>query len=60
MKIIFIGDIVGSSGRNAVLSKLQDIKDKFYPDIIIAKNANAALPNVDNIITNLLSYLSER
>ena len=42
MKIIFIGDIVGRSGRKAVLTNLDQIKEKFKPDIIIANAENAA------------------
>ena len=34
MKIIFIGDIVGRSGRKAVSTNLDQIKEKFKPDII--------------------------
>ena len=42
MKIIFIGDIVGRSGRKAVSTNLDHIKEKFKPDIIIANAENAA------------------
>ena len=42
MKIVFIGDIVGRSGREAVLKKLPNLKKKFNPDIIIANAENAA------------------
>ena len=42
MKILFIGDIVGRSGREAVLKKLPNLKTKFNPDIIIANAENAA------------------
>ena len=42
MKIIFIGDIVGRSGRKALSTNLDDIKEKFKPDIIIANAENAA------------------
>ena len=45
MKILFIGDIVGRSGRDAIIKKLPDLKSKFNPDIIIANAENAsALP----------------
>ena len=36
MKIIFVGDIVGKSGRNAIEKKLPIIIKKFNPDVIIA------------------------
>ena len=42
MKIIFIGDIVGKSGREALSRNIQELKEKFYPDIIIANAENAA------------------
>ena len=42
MKIIFIGDIVGRSGRDALLIGLNELKEKFKPDIIIANAENAA------------------
>ena len=42
MKIIFIGDIVGKSGRKAIEKKLPIISKKFNPDVIIANGENAA------------------
>ena len=42
MKIIFIGDIVGRPGREAVLNKLSILKKKFNPDAIVANAENAA------------------
>jgi hypothetical protein len=42
MNIIFIGDIVGKSGRDAVSSNINYLKEKFKPDIIIANAENAA------------------
>ena len=42
MKILFIGDIVGKSGREALSRNIQELKEKFYPDIIIANAENAA------------------
>ena len=42
MKILFIGDIVGRSGREAVIKNLSNLKKKFNPDIIIANAENAA------------------
>ena len=42
MKIIFIGDIVGRSGREAVLNNLPILNKKFKPDVIIANAENAA------------------
>ena len=42
MKTIFIGDIVGRSGRDALSNNLVQIKKKYDPDIIIANAENAA------------------
>ena len=42
MKILFIGDIVGRSGRESVVKGLPNLKTKFNPDIIIANAENAA------------------
>lgn len=42
MKIIFIGDIVGKGARETFIKKIPDIKNKYYPDIIIANAENAA------------------
>jgi metallophosphoesterase (TIGR00282 family) len=42
MKIIYFGDIVGRAGRVAVLNSLDDIRQRFAPDIMIANGENAA------------------
>ncbi|AIY05821.1 hypothetical protein Plano_1856 [Planococcus sp. PAMC 21323] len=42
MKILFIGDIVGSIGRDALESYLPRLKRKYAPDVIIANGENAA------------------
>lgn len=42
MKILFIGDIVGRSGREALLSELEDIKYKNSIDFCIANGENAS------------------
>ena len=42
MKIIFVGDIVGKSGREAIEKKLPIIKKKFNPDVVIANGENSA------------------
>jgi len=41
MKIIFIGDIVGKVGREAITLNLNQVKKKFNPDVIIANAENA-------------------
>ncbi|HIW32684.1 MAG TPA: TIGR00282 family metallophosphoesterase [Candidatus Paenibacillus intestinavium] len=42
MKVLFIGDIVGSVGREAVRQVLPALRDKYNPHIIIANGENAA------------------
>lgn len=42
MKILFIGDIVGNPGREAVRSLLPELKKEFALDFIIANAENAA------------------
>ena len=41
MRIVFIGDIFGRSGREALQKHLPDIKDKLKPDVIIVNGENA-------------------
>ncbi len=42
MKIIFLGDVVGRSGRDAVLHHLGAIRTRLAPDMVIANVENAA------------------
>ncbi|SDW25663.1 TIGR00282 family metallophosphoesterase [Paenibacillus sp. CF384] len=42
MNVLFIGDIVGNVGRNAVKKVLPALKSKYNPHIIIANGENAA------------------
>jgi 2',3'-cyclic-nucleotide 2'-phosphodiesterase len=42
MRIVYFGDIVGRSGRTAVLSSLDEIRRRYAPDFIIANGENAA------------------
>lgn len=42
MKVLFIGDIVGSIGREAVEKYLPRLKKKYGPDVVIANGENAA------------------
>jgi len=41
MKIIFIGDVVGRSGREALSKYIPNIKKDFDPDIIIVNGENS-------------------
>ena len=42
MNILFLGDIVGRSGREKVIEKLDNIKKEFDIDLTIANGENAA------------------
>ncbi len=42
MRILFLGDIVGSPGRNAVIGKLAEIKEEHGIDFIIVNGENSA------------------
>ncbi len=42
MKILFIGDIVGRPGREAVKALLPKLKNKYQPDFILANGENLA------------------
>lgn len=42
MNILFIGDIVGKTGRGAVLARLPFLKDKYQIDLTIANAENSA------------------
>lgn len=58
MKILFIGDIVSSSGRNIVNRYLKDIKNKYDIDFVIANGENAAHGKgiTEKMYLELLSY----
>ncbi|MBX9977221.1 MAG: YmdB family metallophosphoesterase [Alphaproteobacteria bacterium] len=42
MKILFCGDVVGRSGRDAVIEHLPRIKNLLHPDLVILNGENAA------------------
>ena len=42
MKGLFLGDVVGQAGREAVAAYLPEIKEKLAPDVIVANVENAA------------------
>ena len=42
MKFLFLGDIVGKPGRDAVLSLLPSLAEEYAPDIVIANAENIA------------------
>ena len=42
MRILFIGDIMGRSGREALAAHLPTLKEKLAPDVVIVNGENAA------------------
>jgi len=42
MKIVFIGDIVGKNGRQALIKKIAEIRSQFQPDVFVCNAENAA------------------
>lgn len=42
MRILFVGDIMGRSGREALQEHLPDLKKRLMPDIVIVNGENAA------------------
>ncbi|MBO8170933.1 MAG: TIGR00282 family metallophosphoesterase [Bacillaceae bacterium] len=42
MKVLFVGDVVGSSGREMLKSYLPRLKSKYNPDVILVNGENAA------------------
>ncbi|WP_025114003.1 TIGR00282 family metallophosphoesterase [Lysinibacillus fusiformis] len=56
MKVLFIGDIVGSIGRDAVEKYLPRLKKKYNVDVVIANGENAAAGRgiTHNIYNDLL------
>ena len=42
MRLLFLGDMVGRSGRNAVIEKLPGLIDKLKADFVVVNGENAA------------------
>lgn len=42
MRVLFFGDIVAKQGREIVLSLLEELKNKYQPDLVIANGENSA------------------
>jgi metallophosphoesterase (TIGR00282 family) len=42
LKILFIGDVMGRSGREALQEHLPQVKEKLKPDVVIVNGENAA------------------
>ena len=58
MRIVFLGDIVGRSGRQVVKDYLPEVIEKYKPDFIIANGENAAggFGITEEICKDLYSY----
>ncbi|MDD3803451.1 MAG: TIGR00282 family metallophosphoesterase [bacterium] len=42
LSFLFIGDIIGKAGRNALSREMRELKEKYNPDLIIANGENLA------------------
>jgi 2',3'-cyclic-nucleotide 2'-phosphodiesterase len=42
MRLLFLGDVVGRSGRDAVARELPRLKDRYHPDLVVVNGENAA------------------
>ncbi len=42
MRFLFLGDVVGRSGRRAVLAKLPELKERYRADFVVVNGENAA------------------
>jgi metallophosphoesterase (TIGR00282 family) len=42
MKLLFMGDVVGRSGRDAVVARLPEIRARLTPDLVVLNGENAA------------------
>jgi hypothetical protein len=42
MRLIFLGDVVGKAGRDALLRELPLMRDRYQPDLVILNGENAA------------------
>ena len=42
MRILFLGDVVGRSGRDAVSARLPGLRDRLNPDLVVINGENAS------------------
>ncbi len=42
MRLLFLGDVVGRSGREAVIREMPALRDRFAPDLVVLNGENAA------------------
>ncbi|MFA6551450.1 MAG: YmdB family metallophosphoesterase, partial [Patescibacteria group bacterium] len=57
IKVLFIGDVVGSIGRQGVAKLLPKLKQKYQPDLVIANAENLAhgLGVTESTLTEILN-----
>ena len=55
MNFLFLGDIVGRSGRDIILSELQELKSKISDN---EQNYSESLEKVSNSINNFLEKIN--
>ena len=58
MNVLFIGDIVGASGREIVKNRLPELKERLQVDLVVANGENSAHGKgiTRKIYHQLLSY----
>lgn len=42
MRLLFLGDVVGKSGRKSVFEELPNLRDQYSPDLVVLNGENAA------------------
>ena len=42
MRLIFLGDVVGKTGRDAVYRELPVMRERYKPDLVVVNGENAA------------------
>ena len=42
MKVLFVGDVFGQSGRDKLTASMESLKSRYAPDFIVANGENAA------------------
>ena len=55
MKILFIGDVVGKPGREAVVALVPKLRQKHGLDLVIANGENSALASTGSTCIELLT-----